>query len=66
MLGEHWGGVGFFFVVGWILAIWAIIHIAQSNSSPLPKALWIAAVLFLPLLGFIAWLIFGPRSAKKG
>ncbi|HWA22200.1 MAG TPA: PLD nuclease N-terminal domain-containing protein [Caulobacterales bacterium] len=51
-------------VVGWILAIWSVIHIAQSNAGPFGKALWIAAVLFFPVLGFIAWLLFGPRSAK--
>ncbi|MES1202835.1 MAG: PLD nuclease N-terminal domain-containing protein [Pseudomonadota bacterium] len=64
MLADHWHQVGFFYVVGWILAIWSVIHIAQSNASPLGKALWIAAVLFFPVIGFIAWLLFGPRSAK--
>ncbi len=64
MLAEHWNGLGFFVIVGWILAIWSIIHVVQSNSSPLAKALWIAAVLFLPVFGFVAWLLFGPRSAK--
>ncbi len=65
MLADHWHEVGFVYIVGWILAIWSVIHIAQSTSSPLVKALWIVAVLFLPLLGFLAWLFFGPRSATK-
>lgn len=65
MLAEHWHEIGFFYVVGWILAIWAIIHIVQSTTAPLGKALWIAAVLFLPVFGFILWFFLGPRSAKK-
>ncbi|MES1158536.1 MAG: PLD nuclease N-terminal domain-containing protein [Terricaulis silvestris] len=65
MLGEYLNGTNFVFLVGLILAIWSVFHIYQSSSSPLAKALWIVAVLFLPLLGFLAWLFFGPRSAKQ-
>jgi hypothetical protein len=45
------------------LSIWALIHIVQSNASTGGKVIWVLLILFLPLLGFIAWLIFGPRRA---
>ncbi|WP_297769041.1 PLDc N-terminal domain-containing protein [uncultured Roseovarius sp.] len=47
-----------------ILDIWAIVSIAGSVVSTGNKVLWIVLVLLLPLLGFILWLLFGPRSAR--
>lgn len=44
------------------LNVWAIVHIVGSQASTLAKVLWTLFILVLPLLGFIIWLIFGPRS----
>lgn len=43
--------------------IWAIVSIFGSAASSGKKVIWILVVLLLPILGFIAWLLFGPRSA---
>lgn len=43
--------------------IWAILNVFQSNSEMTPKVLWIAAIILLPVLGFLVWLIAGPRKA---
>lgn len=40
----------------------AIIGIGRSGAKTQVKVLWILAVLFFPLIGFIAWLLAGPRS----
>ena len=65
MLGQDWPPyVTFGFLLALILALWSVFNIAQSRASPLAKALWIVAVLFLPYLGFLAWLFFGPRSVR--
>jgi len=53
---------GLFSLIWFIIILWAIIKVAQSGSSPLGKAIWIAVLLFLPLIGLIAWLIFGPKG----
>ena len=45
--------------------IWAILNIVQSNESGGTKALWIVAVILLPVIGLIAWFIAGPRSARR-
>jgi phospholipase D-like protein len=45
-----------------IADIYAIVKTVQSNVGTLTKVLWIVAILFLPVLGFLLWLIFGPRS----
>jgi hypothetical protein len=42
--------------------VWAIINIFQSNVSTGKKVAWIVGVLVFPVLGFLAWLIAGPRE----
>jgi len=65
MFGQEWGGYATFgFILALILALWAVFHVAQSQKRPLSKAIWIAVVLFIPYLGFLAWLLFGPRSGR--
>ena len=47
------------------LDIWAIISIAGSSVSTGRKVLWILLVVVLPLIGFLIWLIAGPRSVTR-
>jgi hypothetical protein len=54
--------VGFFGLIILILNIWAIIKIFNSSASAGAKAIWIAVILVLPVLGFLLWLLFGPKS----
>ena len=44
------------------LVIWAVLNIAQSRASTGAKVVWILLVLILPFIGFIIWLVAGPRS----
>lgn len=55
-------GIGGFILLA--LVIWAIVSVVGSNASTGGKVIWILALLFLPLLGFFAWLLFGPRSVR--
>ncbi|MBL3701485.1 hypothetical protein GI582_02135 [Sulfitobacter sp. BDSS02] len=48
-----------------VLDIWAIISIIGSAASTGKKVLWVLLVLILPVIGFIIWLIAGPRSGQK-
>ncbi len=56
-------GIGGFLLL--ILDIYAIVSIVNSNASTGAKVIWTLAVIFLPLLGFLAWLVFGPRGAAR-
>ncbi len=47
-----------------ILDLWAIISVVGSRAGTGKKVLWVVLILILPLLGFIIWLIAGPRAAK--
>lgn len=46
------------------LDIYAIINIVQSRSSTGAMVLWVLFILIFPLLGFIIWLVAGPRSSS--
>jgi succinate dehydrogenase/fumarate reductase cytochrome b subunit len=43
-----------------IADIYAILKIVKSSASDGKKALWIAIVLVLPVLGVIIWYLMGP------
>lgn len=42
--------------------LWAILNVFQSSVTMLAKLVWILLILLLPVIGFIAWLIAGPRA----
>ena len=44
--------------------VWAIINIFQSNVSTGKKVAWIVGVLVFPVVGFLVWLIAGPREGR--
>lgn len=48
-----------------ILDVWAIVSVVGSSSTTGKKVLWVLLILLLPLIGFIIWLIAGPRSAGQ-
>lgn len=56
--------VGIFGVLCLLADVWALIHVAQSNSSPGKKAIWIVLILVAPGLGFLLWLLLGPRASR--
>lgn len=53
---------GFFGLLVLIADVWALVNIFSSNASVGAKVFWIILVLVLPVVGFIIWLIGGPRS----
>ncbi len=54
---------GIFGLIVLIADIYAIIQIIGSRASGLSKLIWALVVFFLPVLGFVAWLVAGPRSS---
>ncbi|SDO75981.1 Phospholipase_D-nuclease N-terminal [Lutimaribacter pacificus] len=46
------------------LDIWAIVSVVGSATTTGKKVLWVLLILILPLLGFIIWLIAGPRPLR--
>lgn len=52
-------------VISLILFIYATLKIAGSGADTVVKVLWIVLIFFVPILGFILWLLFGPSSPAK-
>ena len=42
--------------------LYAIYQTLTSGASTLAKVVWTIAILVLPVLGAIAWLVAGPRG----
>jgi hypothetical protein len=57
--------VGLLGLIGLILIAYALFHVIGSHASPLGKALWTVLIIVVPFLGFILWLIFGPRAPRR-
>jgi hypothetical protein len=47
-----------------IADVWAIVNIVQSSADTGKKVLWVVLVVVLPVLGFLLWLLLGPRTGK--
>lgn len=54
--------VGFLGLLILIADAWAILKVAGSSAGTGAKAIWIVAILVLPVLGLIAWFLAGPKS----
>lgn len=48
-----------------IANIYAIFKTWTSGASALAKIIWTVVILVLPVLGFIAWLIAGPKGGNS-
>ncbi|MFW5681214.1 MAG: PLD nuclease N-terminal domain-containing protein [Pseudomonadota bacterium] len=57
--------VGLLGLIGLVLIVYALFHVIGSQASPLAKALWTVLIIVVPFLGFILWLIFGPRAPRR-
>lgn len=55
---------GFFGLLVLIADIWAIVNVIGSRSSTGGKVLWTVLILLLPVVGFLIWLVAGPRTSK--
>ena len=54
---------GLFGLLVLIADIYAIYQVLTSGASGAAKIVWCLVIFFLPVLGFIAWLVAGPRGA---
>ena len=59
-MGIEVGGI--FGLIILVLDVWAIVKTAQSPAGTGSNVLWIVLILILPLLGFLLWLLLGPKK----
>ena len=53
---------GLFGLIILVADVWAIVNVFQSAESTGVKVVWTVAILVLPVVGLIVWLIAGPRG----
>ena len=46
---------GFLGVIGFLLDVWAVVSIVNSNAERRTKIIWVLVVAFLPVLGFLVY-----------
>jgi len=47
------------------LNIWALFSVWTSAASIAAKIIWSIVIFALPVIGVIAWLVFGPRRSTQ-
>jgi hypothetical protein len=60
----YYGYNGLFGLLVLIADVWAIVNVFQSNASTDRKVIWTVVVIVLPVLGFLIWLLAGPRTNR--
>ncbi|MGE0718568.1 MAG: PLD nuclease N-terminal domain-containing protein [Alphaproteobacteria bacterium] len=58
-------GGGLLGILALILFLCAAYHIIQSTRGFLAKLVWLAIVIFFPILGWLFWLLVGPRAGRN-
>ena len=56
--------LGLALVIIGLAHVFALIQTLTSDATGKSKLGWCAAVLLLPVLGYLAWLIAGPRGEE--
>lgn len=55
--------MGYIFgIIIFVLDVWAIASIINSNAERNSKILWVLFVAVLPVIGLIAWWFAGPKA----
>jgi hypothetical protein len=60
---NNYTGIGWFILL--VLDLWAIVSVLGSAATTGRKVIWVLAIVLLPFLGFVAWLILGPRANRR-
>ena len=48
-----------------IADVWAIVNVFQSGADTGKKVLWTVLIIVLPVVGFVLWLLLGPRTGRS-
>jgi hypothetical protein len=55
---------GLFGLIVLVADVWALVNIFQSSADTGNKVLWTVVVIVMPLLGFVLWYIWGPKTGR--
>ncbi|WP_426112263.1 PLD nuclease N-terminal domain-containing protein [Pseudomonas sp. DSP3-2-2] len=49
-----------------VAVLWAVTRVMKSDGQRESKALWIIVLVFVPVLGLLAWAVAGPKAKTAG
>ncbi|WP_285415840.1 PLDc N-terminal domain-containing protein [Pseudomonas sp. efr-133-TYG-5] len=52
-------------VVLLLIELWAINRVRKSAGKSSNKGVWIVLIVFVPLIGLIAWALAGPKHVTQ-
>lgn len=55
---------GLWMLIALAFNMWAWLSVMQSGNGLLGKMIWTGVLVFLPVVGFVAWYLVGPRGAR--
>ena len=55
--------LGLWLLIAISLNMWALLSVLGSGATLPGKAIWAAALLLLPGIGFFGWYMLGPRQS---
>ncbi|QAY85683.1 PLD nuclease N-terminal domain-containing protein [Pseudomonas arsenicoxydans] len=47
-----------------LVELWAINRVRKAQGKSSNKLLWIVVIVFVPLIGVIAWAVAGPKHTE--
>ncbi len=56
--------LGAILLAAWAINIWAFMTVFEARPGILRLCLW-AVILLVPVIGFVAWYLLGPRPARS-
>lgn len=56
--------LGLWLLVAMAFNIWALLSVFGARPGALRLLFWSAILLCLPVIGFAAWYLLGPRAAR--
>lgn len=51
-----------FSILIFVLDVWAIASVINSDATRNQKIIWVLAIAILPVVGLIAWYFMGPKA----
>lgn len=53
-------------IIIFVLDVWAIASVINTNETAGRKLAWVLGIAFLPVVGLIAWWFAGPKANMQG
>ncbi|KJZ40282.1 MULTISPECIES: PLD nuclease N-terminal domain-containing protein [Pseudomonas] len=47
-----------------LIELWAINRVRKADGKSSNKLLWIVVIVFVPMIGVLAWAAFGPKNTE--